>query len=88
MKEQQGKAGALEAGKRDKTKPQEEYCRECLHYQIGFCNVTLLDDEEECGDRLVITCPCGENNWEIAPELYDEGYTTVCVPCGSPMGRG
>jgi len=37
---------------RDKTKPQEDYCKDCLVYQGGGCNVILEDDEDECLDRI------------------------------------
>ena len=38
--------------KRDKTRPQDEYCKDCLIYQEGACNVILKDDEDECGDKV------------------------------------
>ena len=72
---------------RDKTKSQDEYCQDCLVYQQGGCNV-ILQDDEECEDREVLTCKnCGSHQFEIAPELYDEGPSLECKECGNTLGE-
>ena len=48
---------------RDKTRPQDAYCSDCLFYQEAGCNVILRDDEDECLDKVIQTpdCPkCGQ----------------------------
>ena len=79
-----------QVAKRGPTKPQDDYCRDCIHYQMAGCNVILKDDEDECEDKIVLTCKnpnCQGHEFEVVPELYDEGYSLECTGCGNTYGQ-
>ena len=76
---------------RDKTKPQDDYCKGCYHYERGACNVTLRDDEDECEDRLEFACPeCGSANFRLLTDedgFWNEGEKEIeiCCDCGAEI---